>query len=146
MLKLRRTLTDRRGMGHRLNRQTVRRLAIVAGLAVTFLIVGSVNQPQSSLAGSAARMTGTLIQRTQPESRRSLGTLQGNTLILEAYAGPREPLYTLRSREGTLLATGLTATELLAAHPDEPELQTLLAGSDQTGGEALMLAPDHAGP
>ncbi|MFG0253268.1 MAG: hypothetical protein ACF8NJ_10385 [Phycisphaerales bacterium JB038] len=121
-------------MERRLTRQTVHRLAIVAGLAATFLLVGSLNQPQPSLAGSEAPSATDAVT-----TARCLGTIQGKTLTLQVFTGAREPVYTVHTSDGTLLATGLTAEELLAAHPDKPELPMLLAGTAE--GETLMLAP-----
>ncbi len=126
-------------MERRLDRHTVQRLAIVAGLAGTFLLVGSLNQPEPSLAGSETTATTAAISRISPA--KSLGTIEGRTLCLQVFTGPNEPIYSLRTASGALLATGLTAEELLAAHPDKPELPLLLAGTAE--GETLMLAPDE---
>ncbi len=138
-LKVNPRRADSRCMERRLDRQTVQRLAIVAGLAGTFLLVGSLNQPQPSLAGSETTKRTAPISRTSPP--KSLGTIQGKTLSLQIFTGPDEPIYSLRTTGGALLATGLTAEELLAAHPDKPELPMLLAGTAE--GETLMLAPDE---
>jgi hypothetical protein len=139
-------------MTPQLDRQTVRRLALVTGFAATFLVVGSLNRPQPTLAGAEdAQLRSTLhfsdaeaVLEATVTGPRLLGTIAGNAYVLEAYSGPEEPLYTLRRVDGTLLATGLTAAELLAAHPEKPELQSLVAGlseGDGEAGEALMLAP-----
>ncbi len=124
-----------------------RMLFVLAGAAV-FLGVASVIKPAPR---QAAATIPTAVPLVLPASSlgphdkgwKLLGTLQGKTLIVRAFASPDGPRYSVYSTLGQLLQADLPADEVYRAFP-QVDLQNIRLEPGVTS-DALMLHPGIVG-
>ena len=66
-----------------------------------------------------------------------IGYLEKNGQIIAVYAGDEGPLYTIKTKDGTIVAEKIDEKQLQAKHPDlYRDLQSAVAGNDASLNES----------
>ena len=125
-------------------------IRVVAALTVcTFLaMLAYMIEPYETAASNTHHVIAGSLKHDPHAGMHTLGTLQGGQYEITIYAGPREPLYTVREAVPTGstpypndVAILLTRSELAASFP-ELDLNDLLSGS---GASRMLAEPNYPG-
>ena len=121
----------------------MQRVIAVSILAGGYFILGSITRPENVPASPVLNTPGVSYDSPGPVC---LGYIQGGGYTIEITSAPDEPRYSVRDEAGNMIATAVTADELVKMFPDV-HLPGMMSESDIPGdsqGVLLMLGPDDS--
>lgn len=138
----------------------VRRLVILAGGVVTFLLVASVVQPLKSSAvpdsssaavrsainpSDPAEVVRALVQLKHPDGWPLVGVLVGRYEMVLMHASPDGPRYSVFSHQGQLMQADMQADEVYRSFPnlDIKGLRLEPAQNDRGSTPIMLVVPDE---
>jgi hypothetical protein len=106
--------------------------SILAAFSVLTMVNAALAQNQK---GSESSETRTAVQKkngqTVPKGASVIGHLESRDRIITVSKGPKGPLYTIKTKDGKILATRIDEKSLQAKYPDiYHQVKTGIAGND----------------